>query len=709
MKKTCIFLMFSFIVSISHAQMNEGTTNPGDSSVSSEACKTFVTYEPDSSNIGNNKFFAWVNQGMLTALADVISYKWFYTDFTDSLESTLANPSFPSNASKASVIVETETKEGCVSFGYIDFPSNDVIGNCSAYIMYDAITATNMPASFQFFAGVDDYTMDPLPVNVVSYTWTFEDANITSSYEKEPVIQFLSDGVKLVTLTAITADSCVSFAEIKVYVSAYNTLPSECYSYFNYNQGTDAYTYDFYAYNNKMYTFPGGLTNDTIMPLLEESGTDIILQYWTFENADISGSYDVNPKVVFKSDGYHMVTLTTINIDSCKSYYEGYVFVGNSYDSTTWNYCQAYMSYIQDTTDYLSVNFNAFVDNGIDCNFADGSDCIGYTAQAEPLSVVWYFQNAEPATSTDMNVTVKFNTAGIHTVTLQTMTMDSCFSKYEQDVYIYEQTLCAPLVDFEILPPSFPGAKDGAIITNQTVNLEYTYTWSNGATSNAIDDVTNGLYMVTVSDPINNCQKVYNYTLENSYQYDQQIVDTLSADPIAKCVNYNTSAKEFDIKNVTYLSDKLIEVVWAFNDSATAAIEEYKVQYPFLQEGNQLLEIEFHCGSKRVKTFQAFVYLNPVKVAILAGIKKEEPNASQAFSVYPNPVQEMLYAEFFSSITTETVFNIYSSEGALVLSSAVKLVNGINHIELPVSDLASGIYMLQTFSEGIIKTVRFVK
>lgn len=79
-----------------------------------------------------------------------------------------------------------------------------------------------------------------------------------------------------------------------------------------------------------------------------------------------------------------------------------------------------------------------------------------------------------------------------------------------------------------------------------------------------------------------------------------------------------------------------------------------------------------------------------------------EENASNLFTVYPNPARERLMVNSELTVSRYDLFNVM---GALVESREV----GLKSFEVNISDLPAGTYILRLASEGLVRTKRFVK
>jgi hypothetical protein len=76
----------------------------------------------------------------------------------------------------------------------------------------------------------------------------------------------------------------------------------------------------------------------------------------------------------------------------------------------------------------------------------------------------------------------------------------------------------------------------------------------------------------------------------------------------------------------------------------------------------------------------------------------------QRFTMYPNPVEDVLHINFPNTIT-EATLSLYNNVGQLVVQSSIKASR--NSIEL--ESLSSGLYVLSIQSSSINTTFKFIK
>lgn len=77
--------------------------------------------------------------------------------------------------------------------------------------------------------------------------------------------------------------------------------------------------------------------------------------------------------------------------------------------------------------------------------------------------------------------------------------------------------------------------------------------------------------------------------------------------------------------------------------------------------------------------------------------------------VYPNPTQDRLTLQVYAMQPEQTNIRIVNMLGSVLYQAECVMNRGENHLVLPVSDIPSGIYVLETRSANQTQQIRFVK
>jgi hypothetical protein len=76
--------------------------------------------------------------------------------------------------------------------------------------------------------------------------------------------------------------------------------------------------------------------------------------------------------------------------------------------------------------------------------------------------------------------------------------------------------------------------------------------------------------------------------------------------------------------------------------------------------------------------------------------------------LYPNPASEFVHLSFNSTIEGPVNVKIFNTAGQLIKQSAIKITNGYNQTQIPVSDIIPGIYVLRINKGELNMTRKFV-
>jgi hypothetical protein len=85
---------------------------------------------------------------------------------------------------------------------------------------------------------------------------------------------------------------------------------------------------------------------------------------------------------------------------------------------------------------------------------------------------------------------------------------------------------------------------------------------------------------------------------------------------------------------------------------------------------------------------------------------KEPPVSSNTLTPFPNPASDKIYIRLPSEIHSSAHIEVYNISGSLITSFEEK---DTAILEIPLSNLAPGLYMLRMVSDSALHTVRFVK
>ena len=177
-------------------------------------------------------------------------------------------------------------------------------------------------------------------------------------------------------------------------------------------------------------------------------------------------------------------------------------------DFTTYETTQICVTATTNTGTTPTANFN--VDNTTGCagtqfQFSDQSS-------GTPTSRLWTFQGGSPSTSTSLNPLVTFTSAGPHNVTLTVSNVYGSDSEVKNN-YVIVTTL-ATLTAMSTSPSCWNSSNGNVNLNVSGGTAPFTYSWSNGPTTQDINNLTGGTYTVTVNDAAG-CSNNATYTIAN--------------------------------------------------------------------------------------------------------------------------------------------------------------------------------------------------
>ena len=89
---------------------------------------------------------------------------------------------------------------------------------------------------------------------------------------------------------------------------------------------------------------------------------------------------------------------------------------------------------------------------------------------------------------------------------------------------------------------------------------------------------------------------------------------------------------------------------------------------------------------------------------------EELKNTLSSIKMYPNPVKDELHLLLNASNSGLIQYQIIDLEGRMINSSSFKVIGGQNQLEIPVTELTSGLYLIKlNTKDGQVSTLRFVK
>ncbi len=358
------------------------------------------------------------------------------------------------------------------------------------------------------------------------------------------------------------------------------------------------------------------------------------------------------------------------------------------------------------------------------------------TSTGNPTAYNWTFQGGTPSTSTAQNPVVTYNTAGTYNVVLTVSNSNGSNTKTQN-----------ALVTVRARPVLSLSATNATCGNNGTVtgNLSsgqppYNFTWSNGATTQNLSNLSGGSYTATVTDA-NGCSAVATATVAS-----QGVTVSASVNNVTLCEDNNDGSIILTVSNglppITYTwstgavtssifglakgsysvtvntngcsftdtyiidapaaIDVLISTTPATNDNngtASASVSGGVAPYGYawsngatnsdinnLAAGNYTLTVSDANGCWKIVS---------VNVDVNSGIT--EKNIAQYVSVYPNPTTGKISIHLESVSNQNAKALVYNALGVKVLETELNLGSNTS-AEINLTDLPNSTYILKLYS-----------
>ncbi|MCP3930272.1 MAG: PKD domain-containing protein [Bacteroidetes bacterium] len=365
----------------------------------------------------------------------------FYWEFMDGVTSILENP------------INTFNTAGEFQVEFFDGVNGTLIGSVTISVYEKpelAIDATPASGCAPLEVSFEDITEFPSGISVLGYNWVFEDGGSAVGTDV-PTHTFTDAGSYYVSLEVMTNFESCNVTQIFDDIIIASTPPDV--------QFTTTPTPPIACQAPFTVTFSN-----------QSSGDGALTYEWDFANGNTSN--EVNPPAqTFSEEGFYAVTLTATDTTGCSATKSVEVSVGEP---------QADFE-ISDTV------------------------CVGNPIQIQNQSVTgfytWTFDAGTfPATSTQTNPTVRFDTEGMHTITLTVTSLNGvCSGEITKEVYTDK-------VNAEFTSdPSYSCFEPVEIVyTALSGNAaEYLWTFSDGTSASGSDTVHTWVNMDTTTHSIN--------------------------------------------------------------------------------------------------------------------------------------------------------------------------------------------------------------
>lgn len=611
-------------------------------------CSADFTIHSDTTNPGFSFYFYDQSTG---GSGSITSWYW---DFGDGTHSMLQYPGHMyANIGYYNICLTITTDSGCTSTLcdsiYVDSANT---GACQASFGFQ-----NVGNTFDFYGYSN--------VSPVNFMWDFGDGSSgTGQYVSH---YYANPGTYTACLTIHNNNGCYDqYCEtITVSGSQGNGCPASYYVYQD-SLNSGGFTYHF------INTSPGA-----------NNGTSNFIWYFS----DGTTTTDVNPVHTFFNTGLYSVCLHVLD------------------DSTGNILCTYCDSILVDTANtagcYAYFGWNGT--NSGDVYFTD------YSGTGNILDYItsWTWCFGDGSSSTDQNPTHFYSYPGLYNVCLAITTSSGCSATYCDYIQVYTDSSnynCGLyVVANSTVNESAPGASDGSIDINVYGGTPpYTFSWSNGATTEDISGLTAGYYDVLVTDNSGmGCQTWASFEiLDQSDSTNWWYVDSLYTDPIDSC--FNSSIGSAYIYSWSFVSNTEIEIVWIVYDSQGNNIGFVTTVYTFGQNGNYQFSLTIICGQMK----STHVFFDDLYIMSPTGLS-EIPSA-ETFNIYPNPVNDVANI-ILNSLTENAEVSVLNITGQEVYKTFVPKDTNQGMFAINTSSLSNGLYFIKVVCNGKTLTGRFVK
>jgi PKD repeat protein len=302
-----------------------------------------------------------------------------------------------------------------------------------------------------------------------------------------------------------------------------------------------------------------------------------------------------------------------------------------------------------------------------------------------PMAVTgrtWSFPGGNPATSTDVNPTIVYNTPGFYAVTLTVQTSMGTLVKMEPS-YIEV---------FQPADASVPVNSPYCLPRTDTVSI--TPTTAGGIlTGSIVDTVNNSINFIPQHIGVGS-YPIYHYIIDNnqceSFDTAYVVIDSL---PVL--VGNVPSRICFDggIINLNYYTP--VNGIYSGPGVTNNQIDPWQAGI-----GYQVLNYEY---TKASGCSASTSFLLNIETCV--GVEETIDN-DITITLFPNPVNEQLFVHFSKHQNTYKKFEIINVSGQKIQE---ELISPTSQIQLNTSMLASGFYLFKLLGEQEERVLKFVK
>jgi len=94
---------------------------------------------------------------------------------------------------------------------------------------------------------------------------------------------------------------------------------------------------------------------------------------------------------------------------------------------------------------------------------------------------------------------------------------------------------------------------------------------------------------------------------------------------------------------------------------------------------------------------------------LIQGVKEIDIVHNLRFEAYPNPVSDVLTVEIATDQQGTHIWQMYDLTGKVVMSGEHQVNAGLNYLEIETTNLAEGIYLLQSNFNGMLEARKIIR
>ncbi len=397
------------------------------------------------------------------------------------------------------------------------------------------------------------------------------------------------------------------------------------------------------------------------------------------------------PVCAIGSDG-DTITFSNICFATCAGYEDQEIFNCNTTDPA--NDCtSAFSAILQDSTS-LTIHFKDF------------SKVLNGTILG------WKWEFGDGTYGDSQNPTHTYTRPGVYTVTQYIATSTGCTTSSTRVVYVggndvVSSSSCQAMFTFAQLA----GNQRTITFRNLSIGQFTSLLWEfgDGYTSTEKNPTHtyafNGVFFVKLTIRSADCESATSMVvfIDPNAIYDNDcnalFLPALFVDSLRVA-----------FKNLS--SPDAIEFKWNFGDGTSST--EFAPFHTYQAQGIYEVTLTITTSAGCTNTFRAVLNLNTQNFTgnptySLKTTGTNEVEVLRDLKLYPNPVKTAATLEFNTTASGTYLLQIFSLEGRLIQSQRESVQTGKNNIQLNISNLPVGMYLLRLQTAGHTQSVKFIK